>query len=112
MTYEIDATNQSLGRLASRIAVILRGKTSPSYRPNAMPDNKVVISNIKSIKFTGKKLDQKVYRHYSGFPGGMKTRKTGEMFAKDPKRVLQLAVYRMLPQNRLRSRIIQNLEIK
>ena len=112
MTHQIDATDQSLGRLASKIAILLRGKQNPSYQPNILPDEKVVVSNIKNIKFTGKKLDQKVYRHYSGFPGGMKTRKTGEMFTKDPKRVLWLAVYRMLPQNRTRSKIIKNLEVK
>lgn len=72
MTHQIDATNQSLGRLASQIAVILRGKTTPDYRPNVMPQEKVVVSNSDKIKFTGKKLDQKIYYHYSGYPGGMK----------------------------------------
>ncbi len=112
MTHNIDAANQSLGRLASRIAVILRGKTNPSYQPRLMPEDKVVISNIKQIKFTGKKLDQKIYYHYSGYPGGMKERKLGTMFEKNPKRVLWLAVYRMLAQNRLRAKIMKNLIIE
>lgn len=112
MIHQIDATDQSLGRLASKIAVILRGKTHPDYKPNLMPEDKVVVNNIKKIKFTGKKFDQKIYRHYSGWPGGMKTRKVSNEFEKNPKRVLWLAVYRMLPQNRLRSRIIKNLEVK
>ncbi|MEX1064017.1 MAG: 50S ribosomal protein L13 [Candidatus Paceibacterota bacterium] len=112
MTHNIDATNQSLGRLASKIAVILRGKSSPSYQPHLMPEDKVVISNIKKIKFTGKKLDQKIYYHYSGYPGGMKERKLGTMFDKDPRRVLWLAVYRMLAKNRLRDKIMKNLEIE
>jgi len=112
MTHQIDATNQSLGRLASQIAVILRGKTNPDYRPNVMPQEKVVVNNSVRIKFTGKKLDQKIYYHYSGYPGGMKKRKLGTMFEKDPKRVLWLAVYRMLAPNRIRSRIMKNLEIK
>lgn len=111
-THNIDATNQSLGRLASKVAVILRGKTNPTYQPHLMPEEKVVISNIKQLKFTGKKLEQKRYLHYSGYPGGMKTRKLQDMFAKNPNRVLWLAVYRMLAANRLRSKIMKNLEIK
>jgi large subunit ribosomal protein L13 len=112
MIHQLDATDQSLGRLASKIAILLRGKANPTYKPNVMPDEKVVVSNITKLKWTGKKFDQKEYKHYSGFPGGMKTRKTGEMFTKDPKRVLWLAVYRMLPQNRTRAKIIKNLEVK
>jgi large subunit ribosomal protein L13 len=111
-THIIDATNQSLGRLASRIAVILRGKNRPSYKPNEMPKEKVVVKNIDKIKFTGKKSGQKIYRHYSGYPGGMKERELGNFFAKNPKRVLQLAILRMLAYNRLRSKIMKNLEIK
>lgn len=110
--HTIDAANQPLGRLASRIAVILRGKINPSYQPNAMPQEKVVVENIKQIKFTGKKFDQKVYHHYSGYPGGMKTRKLKVVFEKDPKKILRLAVYRMLAPNRLRDKIIKNLEVK
>jgi len=110
--HTIDATNQSLGRLASRIAVILRGKTNPAYKPNIMPQEKVVVENVRRIKFTGKKLGQKIYRHYSGYPSGMKERKLGVLFEKDPKRVLQMAVYRMLAQNRLRDKIMKSLTIK
>lgn len=112
MIHEIDATNQPLGRLASKIAVILRGKTNPKYKPYLLPDEKVMITNLNKIKFTGKKIDQKVYRHYSGYPGGMKTVELKTMLAKNPKRVLWLAVYRMLAPNRLRDKIIKNLEIK
>ena len=112
MIHTIDAANQPLGRLASRIAVILRGKTGPSYKPNVMPQEKVIVENVKSIKFTGKKLSQKIYRRYSGYPGGMKERKLDAVFEKDPKKVLRLAVYGMLAPNRLRDRIIKNLEIK
>lgn len=112
MNHNIDAANQPLGRLASRIAVILRGKINPSYKPNLMPQEKVIISNIGQIKFTGKKTEQKTYYHYSGYPGGMKSKKLKNLFEQNPKRVLWLAVYRMLAPNRLRSRIIKNLEIK
>jgi len=112
MIHRIDATNQPLGRLASKIAVILRGKINPSYKPNVMPQEKVIVENVKQIKFSGKKLTQKVYRHYSGYPGGMKTRRLDNVFEKNPKKVLWLAVYRMLAPNRLRDKIMKNLEIK
>jgi large subunit ribosomal protein L13 len=112
MKHIIDAANQPLGRLASKIAVILRGKINPSYKPNIVPQEKVVVENVKQIKFSGNKLSQKVYRHYSGYPGGMKTRRLASLFEKNPKKVLWLAVYRMLARNRLRDKIIKNLEIK
>ncbi len=112
MIHTLDAANQSLGRLASRIAVILRGKTHPNYQPYLMPTDKVVVTNINQIKFTGKKLKQKTYYHYSGYPGGLKARKLADVFAKNPQRVLRLAVYRMLARNRLRDKIIKNLDIR
>lgn len=112
MVYQVDATNQSLGRLASKVAVILRGKNNPNYQPNVMPQEKVIINNLAKIKFTGKKAGQKIYYHYSGYPGGMKAKKLETMFEKDPKKVLWLAVYRMLAPNKLRDKIIKNLEIK
>ena len=110
--HTIDATNEALGRLASKIAVILRGKINPDYTPNMMPQEKVLVNNISKIKFTGKKMEQKIYYHYSGYPGGMKARKLETMFEKDPKKVLRLAVFRMLAPNKLRAKIIKNLEIK
>ena len=110
--HNLDATDQSLGRLASRIAVILRGKTRSTYQPRLLPNERVVVSNIQKLKFTGRKLDQKIYYHYSGYPGGLKERKLGERFAKNPAAVLRLAVYRMLARNRLRDKIIKNLTVK
>lgn len=77
-----------------------------------MPQEKVVVENVGKVKFTGKKMDQKIYYHYSGYPGGMKARKLKDVFAKDPKKVLWMAVNRMLAKNRLRSRIMKNLEIR
>ena len=112
MKHELDAANISLGRLASDIAVILRGKNNPNYKPNEMPDETVVINNIRKIKFSGNKYDQKKYFHYSGYPGGLKEKTLGELFEKNPGRVLWLAVYRMLADNRLRDKIIKNLVIK
>ena len=111
MQHTIDAANQSPGRLASTIAVLLRGKLDPKYEPNAMPKEKVVVTNASKMKLTGKKSGQKTYYHYSGYPGGMKSRKLDVMMNKSPQRVLWLAVYRMLARNRLRDKIIKNLTI-
>lgn len=109
MKHTLDATNQPFGRLASKIALILRGKMEPSYMPYELPTAQVIVKNVAKIKFTGKKLADKTYYHYSGYPGGMKERNLGLEFAKDPKKVLRAAVLNMLAQNRLRSKIIKNL---
>lgn len=112
MVYEIDATNQSLGRLATQIATVLRGKNTAAYEPSRVPDIEVVVSNIDKIKFTGAKKETKKYHHYSGFPGGMHTKTLGEFWAKRPKEVVRLSVYRMLPKNRIRDRIITHLKFR
>lgn len=109
MKYELDATNQSLGRLASKIAVILRGKNVPSYTPNKLPTSEVVVKNLKSAKFTGNKLERKKYYHYSGYHSGIKARGLSELWDKKPEEVLRKMVYRMLPTNRTRDKIIKNL---
>lgn len=111
MTHQLDATNQSLGRLASQIAVLLRGKISPHYRPHQLPQERVVVSHVRQLKFTGRKLKQKTYYRYSGYPGGLKATKLEQLFAKNPEKVLRLAVYRMLAANQLRDKIIKNLKI-
>ncbi len=108
----IDATNQSMGRLASKLAVVLRGKTNPAYKPNEMPTEKVTVTNVSKMKITGKKLEQKVYYHYSGYPGGMKARTLRTVMEARPERALWMAVHRMLARNRLRDRIMKNLIIK
>lgn len=112
MVHEIDAANQSLGRLASKIALILRGKNNPGYKPSELPKEEIRVKNAAKIKFTGDKLNQKIYYHYSGYPGGMKERKLGDLFEKSPEKILRLAVYRMLAQNRLRDKIIKKLKIE
>lgn len=106
---KIDATNKRLGRLATEVAQILRGKNSAKFVPNLMPENKVVIYNIDKLVVTGKKYDDKKYYHYSGYPGGMKTRTYKDYFERDPRIVLRKAVLGMLAKNKLRSRIIKNL---
>lgn len=109
---EIDATNQSLGRLCSKIAMTLRGKHLASFQPHILPQIEVVISNIDKIKFTGTKYETKKFFHYSGYPGGLKERTLGIEWEKKPREVLRHTVYRMLPVNRMRDKIIKHLKFK
>lgn len=111
-TYEIDATNRIMGRMATEIADLLRGKNLPDYQPNIIPDVEVVIINLDKLRFTGKKFTDKKYYKYSGYPGGMKTRTLQQLWIKSPQQVLRMAVYRMLPVNRSRDKIIANLHYK
>ena len=111
-TYEIDATGQALGRIATHIATLLRGKNLASFEPNIQPDVKVVLKNIDKMKFTGTKLSSVVRHRHSGYPGGIYSRTLGKEWAKQPKEVVRKAVYRMLPTNRMRDKIINNLEIQ
>ncbi len=110
MRYELDATNQSLGRFASKIAILLRGKNLASYAPSKLPNSQVVVKNLKGAKFTGDKLNQKKYYHYSGYHGGIKARGLSELWEKRPEEVLRKMVYLMLPVNRTRDKIIRNLK--
>ena len=106
----IDAANQSLGRLSSRVAFMLRGKHLTSFEPNKMPEIEIVIDNIEKIKFTGQKLAQKEYKHYSGYHSGLKTVKLSELWKTRPKEVVRQSVYRMLPKNKMRDKLIRNLK--
>ena len=112
MEYKVDATNRALGRIATEIAEVLRGKNLPSYQPNKTPDITVVVENLAKAKFTGDKLKGKLYHHYSGYHSGIKTRTMGERWEKEPQELLRHIVYRMLPTNRTRDKIIQNLKFK
>jgi large subunit ribosomal protein L13 len=109
---EIDAEGQSLGRLCSRIAILLRGKHLASFEPHIQPNIDVVVSNIDKIKFTGTKYETKKFFHYSGYPGGLKERTLGTEWEKKPKEVLRHTVYRMLPVNRMRDKVITHLKFK
>ncbi len=111
-TYEIDATDRALGRIATEVATVLRGKHLPSYEPNKMPNIEVVIKNLDKAKFTGNKLDQKMYHHYSGYHSGIKSRTMGERWEKEPQKLLSHIVYRMLPVNKTRDKIIKNIKFK
>ncbi len=110
MKHTIDATGKPLGRLASEISVLLRGKDDPTYRPHEnREDCSVLVTNVEEIVLTGKKMEQKEYFRHSGYLGGDKKKKISVL----PKsEVLRRAVYGMLPKNRLRDRIIKRLEFK
>lgn len=109
---KIDATDQSVGRLASQIAMILRGKTKPEYQPHLDLGDIVEVSNIDKVKFTGRKFEQKNYFSFSGYIGGLKTKKMSEVFSNNPADVLYRAVKQMLPANRLRNDMLKRLSVK
>ncbi len=111
-THKIDANNEAVGRLAGRIALILRGKNKPEYEPHLDMGDIVEVTNADKMKFTGNKLEQKEYYHHSGYPGGLKTKKVSEVMEKDPGEVLKRAVREMLPNNRLRKGMMKRLIIK
>jgi large subunit ribosomal protein L13 len=97
----IDATDLVVGRLAVLIANILRGKHRPEYTPHIDTGEFVVVINASKLRFTGKKLDSQTYSHYTRYPGGLKTETARELMARSPEKVLEAAVRRMVPRNRL-----------
>ena len=107
----IDATGQTLGRLASRIARILMGKENPAYTPHMLTGDYVVVINASKIKVTGKKLTQKVYDRHSGYTGNLKEIMLKDMLQRHPERVIQLAVKGMLPDNALGRRMLKRLKV-
>jgi len=107
----IDAEGKILGRLASEIAKILRGKHKPIYTPHLDCGDYVVVINAEKVKITGRKLDQKVYYRYSGYPGGLRGTNLGAQLAKHPERVLEAAVKGMLPKNRLGRKMFKKLKV-
>jgi large subunit ribosomal protein L13 len=109
--YVVDAQGRVLGRLAARIATILQGKHKPIYTPHVDTGDFVVVINAGKIKVTGKKLEQKEYRRYSGYPGGLHSRKLGEMLERFPTRVIEQAVRRMLPKTKLGRAMFKKLKV-
>ena len=99
--YVVDATGYTLGRLASEVAKVLRGKNKPIFTPHMDTGDYVIVVNAAKIKVTGKKLDQKIYYHHSEYVGGMKETTLREMMAKKPEKVVELAVKGMLPKGPL-----------
>jgi len=110
--HKLDAANQATGRLASQIALILRGKNKPEYQPNLDLGDIVEVINIKLLKFTGKKLEQKEHIRYSGHQGGIKRIKINDLLKNNPGKILQHAVREMLPPTRLRNNMMKRLIIK
>jgi len=110
--HKIDATDKAIGRMATEIALILKGKNKPEYEPHLDCGDIVEVVNIAKVKFTGKKLDQKKYFSYSGYPGGLKTRAMKDVIAKKPGEALKRAVREMLPPVRFRGDMLKRLIIK
>ncbi len=109
-TTTFDATGQKLGRLATQIAMELAGKNSPHYIKNEVPNVKVVVTNASKLSINAKKMTEKEYERYSGYPGGFAVDSLEKLIAKKGYgEAIKLAVYGMLPINKLRSKIIQNL---
>ena len=109
--YVVDAEGKTLGRLASEIAKVLRGKNKPIYTPHMDCGDNVIVINAEKITVTGKKMDQKVYYHHSGWIGGMKTATLKEKLAKKPEDVMYLAVKGMLPKGPLGRSMIKKLHV-
>ena len=107
----VDAENQRVGRLATQIAQVLRGKHKVDFTPNQLCGDFVIVINAGKVNFTGDKLNQKVYTRYSGYPGGLKQIPAKDMLEKHPERVIKHAVWGMLPKNRLGRKIIRRLKI-
>ena len=109
--YIVDAKGKILGRLAAKIAAILRGKHKPIFTPHLDTGDGVIVINARQIKVTGRKLKQKIYRRYSGYPGGLREVKLEVLLAKKPATVMHLAVQRMLPGGPLGRDLIKKLRV-
>jgi large subunit ribosomal protein L13 len=109
--YVIDASQQRLGRLASEVAIILRGKNKPTYTPHLDTGDFVIVINAEQIQVTGRKSTQKLYRRHSGRPGGMKTETFEKLQARIPERIIEQAVKGMLPKNTLGRQLFTKLKV-
>ena len=109
--YVVDAADQTLGRLTSQVAAILRGKNKPTFTPNVDTGDYVIVINADKIKVTGKKMDQKIYYSHSDYVGGMKETTLREMMNKKPEKVIELAVKGMLPKGSLGRQMIKKLHV-
>ena len=107
----IDAQDQVLGRLATRVATILRGKNKPIFTNHVDTGDFVIIVNAEKVRLTGNKLDAKMYYRHSGYPGGIKGMTAREMLVRKPEQVIKIAVKGMLPKNRLASQVITKLKV-
>lgn len=112
-THTLSAKGQSLGRLATRVAMLLRGKTTPDFSPERLPQVKVKITDVSMLNLPAKRLSSLTYLHYSGHPGGLRSERAEEVIAKKGhSELLRRAVTGMLPKNKLRPRMLKNLTIE
>ena len=109
--FVVDATGQTLGRLASKIAMVLRGKHKATYTPNVDMGDFVIVLNAGAVRLTGTKPDKKVYQHHTLYPGGLKTKLAKDVLATDPERAIYEAVWGMMPKGPLGRRIIKKMKI-
>jgi large subunit ribosomal protein L13 len=109
--YVIDATDQVLGRIATRAASILMGKHRPQYAPFLVSGDHVIVVNADKIKLTGEKLDKKVYRWHTLYPGGLREISARKVFETKPEKIIREAIFGMLPKNKLRKRLVKRLKI-
>ena len=109
--YVVDAEGQTVGRLATRVANLLRGKHKPSFTPHMDCGDNVIIINAEKIVFTGKKMTDKIYQRYTGYPGGQRETTPAKVLATHPERILEHAIRGMLPKNRLGAALYRNLYI-
>ena len=107
----VDADGQTLGRLSSKVAKLLRGKYKPSYTPHVDCGDNVIVINASKINLTGKKWDAKEYLRYTNYPGGQRSLKASELFEKDPTRLIEKSVKGMLPKNKLGAALFKNLKV-
>ena len=111
-TIEINAEGKAVGRVASEVAKMLQGKTDANFVPHLDPATKVVIKNAGKVIFTGRKLEQKDFKHHTMYPGGLKVKSMKKVFIEDPTLVMRKAVNGMLPKNRRREELLQRLIIE
>ncbi|MBE9177469.1 50S ribosomal protein L13 [Oculatella sp. LEGE 06141] len=109
--YVVDAAEHRLGRLASEVAMVLRGKNKPTYTPHLDTGDFVIVINADKVKVTGKKRSQKIYRRHSGRPGGMKTETFAQLQSRVPERIIEQAVKGMLPKNTLGRQLFTKLKV-
>ena len=109
--YVVDAEGKVLGRLASKIAAVLRGKHKPYFSPHLDTGDYVIVVNADKVRVTGRKLEQKIYRHHTGYPGGLREVPLEELLRKHPERVIERAVWGMLPHNRLGRKLLRKLKV-
>jgi large subunit ribosomal protein L13 len=107
----VDATGKTLGRLATRLATVIMGKHKPGYTPHIDTGDFIVVTNASKIRVTGKKLEQKMYKHYTGYMGGLRKESLASLLGRHPERIIEIAVRRMIPKGRLGRRMIKKLKV-